>query len=73
MTFSDPEDADPKVPPIVVKLTRRELIDATKAAIKETLDDQITEFGKWTLRTLGMALFLAGLIAVLYLNGWTHR
>ena len=51
-------------------LTRRELIDATKAAFKEMVREAMAEFGRWSLKTLGVLLIGAVIVFVLWANGY---
>lgn len=46
--------------------------DAFKEAIREYMDDSVRAFGKWSLRTLGIAVIVALLYFVLSINGWQH-
>lgn len=46
--------------------------DAMKEAMKEWLDEKITIFGRWSLRSLGAALIVALIYFVLTINGWGH-
>lgn len=46
--------------------------DALKEGLREWLDDQFAEFGKWTMRAV-LAALLAGIIYLaLISNGWKH-
>lgn len=51
---------------------KRFLKDAFKEAIKEYLDEKTQVFGKWSLRSLGVAVIVALLYFVLSVNGWHH-
>lgn len=47
--------------------------EALKEGIREWLDDQFMELGKWTLRGLAAGL-LAGLVwLMLVSSGWVHK
>ena len=48
------------------------LKDAFKETIKEYLDEKTRVFGKWSLRSLGVALIVALFYFVLSVNGWQH-
>lgn len=52
---------DPKDPAIKAAL---------KEALSEWLDDQFSQFGKWTLRSLLAVLFAAGVILFMYIQGY---
>jgi len=46
--------------------------DALKEGLREWLDDQFAEFGKWTLRA-AIAALLAGIVwLALVSSGWKH-
>lgn len=46
--------------------------EALKEGLQEWLNDQMAEFGKWSLRTL-LALFVAGIVwLALVSSGWKH-
>ena len=46
--------------------------DALKEGLREWLDDQFAEFGKWTLRA-AIAALLAGVVwLALVSSGWKH-
>jgi hypothetical protein len=46
--------------------------DALKEGLREWLDDQFAEFGKWTMRA-AMAAALAGVVwLALISSGWKH-
>ena len=46
--------------------------DALKEGLREWLDDQFAEFGKWTLRA-AIAALLAGVVGLaLVSSGWKH-
>lgn len=46
--------------------------DALKEGLQEWLNDQMAEFGKWSLRTL-LALLIAGVVwLALVSSGWKH-
>lgn len=64
MTKPDPNQR------VLGPLTRRELIDATKEAFKEMVREAITEFGKWSLKTLGVLLVGSLIVFVLWANGY---
>jgi len=51
-------------------LTKREMMEITKDAVKELMHEQVVTFGWWSIRTLA-TLILGGLILLaLYLGGW---
>ena len=51
-------------------LTKREMMEITKDAVKELMHEQVVTFGWWSIRTLS-TLILGGLILLaLYLGGW---
>lgn len=46
--------------------------EALKEGLREWLDDQFAEFGKWTMRAV-VAAFLAGIVwLALVSSGWKH-
>lgn len=44
--------------------------DLIKEAIKEWLSEQVTEFGWWTLKTIGIAAFAGLVYLALISQGW---
>ena len=54
----------------VTELRKREILDATKTAVKELIDEYVQIFGWWSLKTVAVALVGAGLIAILWAEGW---
>ena len=46
--------------------------EAIKEAIREWLNDQFAEFGKWTLRSL-LALALGGIVYVIMIGQGWHK
>jgi hypothetical protein len=55
---------------VLSELSRNELKVVIKAAIKEWLDEQALNFGKWTIRWLAMAGFGLFLYFILTAQGW---
>lgn len=53
-------------------MSSNETKEALKEALKEWMDDKFASFGKWSLATLGAAVFTILLYAILTLNGWKH-
>jgi hypothetical protein len=55
---------------------RRERIEITKTAIREVmnewLDDRLREVGKWSLRGIALAGFVALTYFILTHSGWRH-
>lgn len=51
---------------------KRFMKDAFKEAIREYLDEKTRLFGKWSLRSLSIAVIVALLYFVLSINGWQH-
>jgi hypothetical protein len=55
---------------------RRERIEITKTAIREVmnewLDERMREVGKWSLRGIALAGFVALLYFILTHSGWKH-
>jgi len=51
-------------------ISKREMIDVMKDAIKEVLHEQVTQFGWWSIRSLSI-LIIGGLaLMAIYLGGW---
>jgi 2-phosphoglycerate kinase len=51
-------------------ISKREMIDVMKQAIKEVLHEQVTNFGWWSIRSLSI-LIIGGLaLLAIYLGGW---
>lgn len=46
---------------------------ALKEGIKEWLDDQFIQFGKWTMAALMAAVIGAGVYFVLWSQGWVRK
>lgn len=70
MSYSD-KDLDVPMPiQATPHLTKRDLMDATKQAVKELMREQITEFGWWSLKTGGVAVVGAVILFVLWANGY---
>jgi hypothetical protein len=51
-------------------MNKEDLKAAYKEAVKEWLDSQFAEVGKWTVRTLLVAAIGAVIYFVLIMNGW---
>lgn len=58
---------------VLSELSKQELKSIIKAAIKEWLDEQALNFGKWSLRWIAMAAFGGIIYFILLAQGWTHR
>jgi hypothetical protein len=58
--------------PLVPLLSRRDMMDATKEAVKELLTEQVTAFGWWSLKTIALAALSGLFLLWLYLK-WGHR
>lgn len=54
-----------------MSLTKDDLKNAAKEAIKEWLDDQYREFGRWSVRVIAGAAICALLYFILKTNGWS--
>lgn len=50
-----------------------ELKAVLKEGLREWLDDQFVELGKWTLRGLAAAAFSGIVWLMLVSSGWTHK
>lgn len=46
--------------------------EAMKEAFKEYVDEKVRQFGKWSLRTIAVAVLAALLYFILSINGWQH-
>ena len=57
----------------VTDLTKEEVKDVMKEALREWLDDKFADFGKWSLVGVGAALLTALAYFILISNGWTHK
>jgi hypothetical protein len=53
-----------------IRMGKTEIKDALKEGLKEWMDDQVTEVGRWTLRGLAAAGVVALTYFILTLNGW---
>lgn len=66
--IDDREKAQPPLP----MPTQRQMIDATKMAVKELIVEQVTAGGFWVLKAGAIAVIGAIFVFVLYINGWKH-
>lgn len=67
-----PDDRERAQPPLQMP-SQRQMIDATKLAVKELITEQVTAGGFWLLKTAGIALVGAVVVLILYINGWKHQ
>lgn len=58
---------------IISELSKAELKEVVKLAIKEWLDEQALLFGKMSLRWIGLALIGALVFFILTAQGWVHK
>jgi len=63
-------DTRPGEPVDYERLDRDEMKDAVKEAIKEWLNERAADFGKWSLRWIGMAIFAGAVYLFLLSHGW---
>ena len=64
MSEQDPETGEYQI------LTRRDVKEALKAGIKEWMNENITSFGKWSLKSLVILAFCALVYGILITHGW---
>lgn len=57
----------------VTDLTKEEVKDVMKEALREWLDDKFADFGKWSLVGVGASTLALLAYFILISNGWTHK
>lgn len=57
----------------VTDLTKEEVKEVMKEALREWLDDKFADFGKWSLVGVGASTLALLAYFILISNGWTHK
>ncbi len=68
LSMATREEIRQQVKQNLISLSKRELMNATKDAVKELLHESIAEFGWWSLKTIGTALLGATIMFIIYVE-----